>query len=81
LADSLNDWLTDSLIDCLGTGEEVYYSDSDEEDNDSLSQSAPDPEYEIIDSNQNDFKKEKSYLFLGILGLGPFCVTHKTLDS
>jgi len=69
------------LIDCLGTGEEVYYSDSDEEDNDSLSQSAPDPEYEIIDSNQNDFKKEKSYLFLGILGLGPFCVTHKTLDS
>ncbi|XP_023326914.1 interaptin isoform X2 [Eurytemora carolleeae] len=27
-----------------GTGEEVYYSDSDEEDNDSLSQSAPDPE-------------------------------------
>ena len=53
------DWLTDWLIDCLGTGEEVYYSDSDEEDNDSLSQSAPDPEYEIIDSNQNDFMKEK----------------------
>ena len=43
----------------------MYYSDSDEEDNDSLSQSAPDPEYEIIDSNQNDFMKEKVINFWG----------------